>query len=66
MTLNDLIAPIQEYLVKDPKKVAEFIDKEIDLEYEIDDKCITVFGVEDVEEHMMIKKFITDNNLWAK
>jgi hypothetical protein len=67
-----MINPVQEYLVRNVKKVKEFLDKEIGLEYEIDyqDECrdigdITVFGVE-YEEHKKIREFITHNNLWAK
>ena len=62
----------QEYIVKDVKKLGEFIDREFGIEYEIteDDACadsgsVLVFAPL-VEEHREIRNFATENRLWIK
>jgi len=64
------LSEIQEYLIIDcpsvAKAVKDFMNKEIDLEFEIDGISLMVYGVEDIEDHNKIRKFLTDNNYWYK
>ena len=60
-----------EYEVKDVIKLEKFLDKEIGTEYETSryrpfkDGYIVVFDLIP-SEHLKIKEFITNNNLWIE
>ena len=61
---------IQEYLVKDAKSVADFIDRELGVEYEITEgdngfNSIVVFELYD-DEHKKIRDFISHTENWGK
>jgi hypothetical protein len=55
----------QEYIVSEPKKLGDFIEKEIGVEYEItlsdfdNNHSVTVFELLE-SEHQKIKKFMKD------
>jgi len=66
----------QDYMVSDVHKVARFIEDEIGVEYQIEQNngnrsAISRAGEIDVfeltqDEHLAIRKYIDDNNLWDK
>jgi len=62
---------VEEYLVKDCKKVADFSDKQIGIHYDITyndismkDGSITFFDIE-YEDHQKIREYISKMGLWS-
>lgn len=67
---EDFEIGVQTYLVTDKRKVTKYIDDEIGVDYECEQGedgswVITVF--EQLQsEHLGLRKFITDNELWSQ
>lgn len=68
--MEALVGP-QEYMVLNTAKVADYIDKEIGVDYEIESDpwtqkgSVTVFELEK-EEHLGLRNFIDESELWME